>query len=180
MLKNNACKTVLSNNNPWQVFKSVLLFTALFFFCHVFTATGYTISITDSLKNDLKKITDPRIKLHKLLELAEKQIDLGEKEAIFTAETARSIAYSLKQDPERAQALTLQGIAWKIWGDNQKSILYLYEALEIYQRLNLKNKYAEVLMNIGETNRAAGNLSKSMELLNEALKRCFNTACFKN
>ncbi|MFZ4520433.1 MAG: ATP-binding protein [Bacteroidales bacterium] len=127
------------------------------------------MTITDSLKQELKKIADPKIKLLKLLELSEKQIDLGDKEAIFTTETARSLAYSLKQDPELAKALNLQGIAWKIWGDNQKSILYLYEALEIYQRLNMQNNYAGVLVNIGETNRAAGNLSKSMELLNEAL-----------
>ena len=115
------------------------------------------------------KETLPEKKLHQLLELSETQIAAGNKEAIHTTESAYKLADSLNLEVEKAKALNNKGIVWKIWGDNQKSILYLFEALGIYQKLDRQSDCAEVLMNIGETNRAAANLKKSLEYLNQSL-----------
>ena len=117
----------------------------------------------------INKETPPQKKLHLLLELSESQIEAGNKEAIKTTESAYQLADSLNLEVEKAKALNFKGMVWKIWGDNQKSILYLFEALVIYQKLDRQNDCAEVLMNIGETNRAAANLKKSLEYLNQSL-----------
>ncbi len=111
----------------------------------------------------------PPEKLEILIKLASEQIEAGNKQAIFTTDSALKLADSLHLEIEIARVLNLQGIAWKIWGDNQKSVLHLFRAQEIYKKLNRQADYAEVLMNLGETNRASGNLIKSMFYLNSAL-----------
>jgi len=123
----------------------------------------------DSLNIAMKKAHDPEARLHLLLMLSERQIDRYDKNGIHTAETAFDLADSLHLKIDKAKALNLKGIAWKIWGDNQKSMLYLYEALSIFREAGMQPEVAEVLMNIGETNRAAAFLKRSMEFLMQSL-----------
>ncbi|MEI6683100.1 MAG: tetratricopeptide repeat-containing sensor histidine kinase [Bacteroidota bacterium] len=108
-------------------------------------------------------------KLEFLIKLANKQIEAGDKQAIYTADSAGKLADSLHLENEKARVFNLQGVAWKIWGDNQKSVFYLFKAKEIFNGLNRQSEYAEVLMNLGETSRAAGSLIKSMSYLKSAL-----------
>ena len=116
-----------------------------------------------------KNLVPPHKTLEHLIKLANEQIEAGDKQAIHTTDSAAKLADSLHLEPEKARVLNLQGVAWKIWGDNQKSVFYLFKAQEIFKVLNRREEYAEVLMNLGETNRAAGNLTRSMGYLKSAL-----------
>ncbi len=140
-------------------------------FC-LLTLVGYSspVSKADKLKQEVVKASDTKDKLQFLLLLTDAQIEEGNKEAIISAERALTLANSLRLEVEKARALNYQGVAFKIWGDNSKSILCLFEALNIYDKLKRRTDYAEVLMNIGETNRAAANLEKAMTFLKTALR----------
>ncbi|MCX6252823.1 MAG: ATP-binding protein [Bacteroidetes bacterium] len=159
-------------NKAWLLYLLSILFKkvfVIFLFLLPFAADSVTNFKIDSLNQKLKRSLQPQDKLQILLELSRDQIETGNKEAIYTTEAAYKLADSLHLEIEKAKSLNLQGIAWKIWGDNQKSVLYLFEALGIYKKSDRQSDYAEVLMNIGETNRAAGNLQKSMDYLNTSL-----------
>jgi two-component sensor histidine kinase len=132
------------------------------------TVSLHTTGI-DSLKRELKSEIRPSVRLQLLLSLAQQQIESVDHESVYTSETAFHLADSMHLEFEQAKAQNLLGVAWKIWGDNEQSILCLFRALDIYKKLNRQNERAEVLMNIGETNRAAANLDKSMSYLNRAL-----------
>ena len=154
--------------------KKINIRIAVFIFLLAFTSCAHKSgSNSGNTKPEkpisMNKETPPQKKLRLLLELSENQIEAGNKEAIKTTEVAYQLADSLNLEVEKAKALNFKGMVWKIWGDNQKSILYLFEALGIYQKLDRQNDCAEVLMNIGETNRAAANLKKSLEYLNQSL-----------
>jgi len=138
--------------------------------CLVSPGTGSAMHVSiDSLKVELKTEINPQKRLYLLTSLADEQLQSGNKEALFTTDSAVKLAESLHFEIGLARALNLQGMAWKIWGDNQRSIVCLFRARSIYERLNMQNEYADVLANLGETNRAAGNLDKSMDFLNQAL-----------
>ena len=148
--------------------KKVLTLLLLLFIVQVGPCSAAPAGI-DSLRQELKKINSPRARLLLCLKLGTELVEAGDKSSIYMAESAFSLADSMKLEPEKAMALSLQGRVWKIWGDNQKSVLCLFKALEIYRKLNRQSSYAEVLMYIGETNRAAGNLKTSMSFLKKAL-----------
>ena len=127
---------------------------------------GYSLGPTPKVTN----LVSLHQRLEYLIHLAKEQIEAGDKQAIFTSYSAGRLADSLHLEIEKARVFNLQGVAWKIWGDNQKSVFYLFKAKEIFNGLNRQSEYAEVLMNLGETSRAAGNLVKSMDYLESALK----------
>lgn len=122
----------------------------------------------DSLKYLINKETVQSVKLDYLLKLAEYQIEYGSKEAVISAEEAFQLANSQNHKYKKANAYKLRGISWRIWGDNTKSVEYLFSSLKIFKELSLEKETAEVIRNIGETYRASANLAKSRLYLLEA------------
>ncbi len=85
------------------------------------------------------------------------------------AEQAINIADSLGLDEPKADAMHQSGIAWKVWGDQLKSIERLTEAMELFRALGLEEKLYSVKTDLGETYRAARSYDMAMDELNEAL-----------
>lgn len=145
------------------------LFTILLFFFIVKIAVSASTEI-DSLQNELQNANLPASRLPILIEIAEIQASEGRKEAVHTSEQIFNLADSLNLEPEKAKALYLEGVAWRIRGDNSKSSEFLMQSLELYQKQNKPLETAEVLRCIGETYRAASNLDNANTYLNLALQ----------
>lgn len=131
---------------------------------------GYSNNPADSLEYLLQTTIKPSQKLEILLKITESKHNAGDHHCLIYAEDAVTLADSLKNKEKIADANYLSGLAWKLCGDNSTSIVKLYNAIEIYKELNLLNKYASTLREIGETYRANGNYPSSMYYLTKALE----------
>jgi signal transduction histidine kinase len=110
---------------------------------------------------------DPHQKLSQLLSLAANESNAGK--AVEYAENAIFLADSLRMEEQKARALWLSGIAWKIWGDNLKSTERLMQAMELYSLMGIKGEAARVQRDLGETYRSARGFDFSENTLQKAL-----------
>jgi len=116
---------------------------------------------------DLAETGDPHQKLAQLLSLAANEPNA--KKAVEYAEDAIFLADSLRMEEQKASALWLSGVAWKMWGDNLKSTERLKQAMEIYLSMGMKREAARVQRDLGETYRSARGYDFSENTLQKAL-----------
>ncbi len=143
--------------------------TAIVFLMLLLTIPCVALCETDSLENLLQKKLGPRQRLDILINIAKAKHHEGDRHCLIYAEDALLLADSIKDVERIAEANHISGLAWKLYGDNSTAILKLYHAAENYKAQNEQHKYSIVLADIGETYRANGNHSISIEYLRSAL-----------
>jgi len=143
--------------------------TAIVFLMLLFSIPYFAMSDTDSLENLLQKKLGPRQRLDILINIAKAKHHEGDRHCLIYAEDALMLADSIKDVERIAEANHISGLSWKLCGDNSTAILKLYHAAENYKVQNMQQKYSIVLADIGETYRANGNHSISIEYLCSAL-----------
>jgi len=143
--------------------------TAIVFLMLLFSIPYFAMSDTDSLENLLQKKLGPRQRLGILINIAKAKHHEGDRHCLIYAEDALMLADSIKDVERIAEANHISGLSWKLCGDNSTAILKLYHAAENYKVQNMQQKYSIVLADIGETYRANGNHSISIEYLCSAL-----------
>jgi len=143
--------------------------TAIVFLMLLLTIPCVALCDTDSLENLLQKKLGPRQRLDILINIAKAKHHEGDRHCLIYAEDALMLADSIKDVERIAEANHISGLSWKLCGDNSTAILKLYHAAENYKVQNMQQKYSIVLADIGETYRANGNHSISIEYLRSAL-----------
>ena len=143
--------------------------TAIVFLMLLLTIPCVALCDTDSLENLLQKKLGPRQRLDILINIAKAKHHEGDRHCLIYAEDALMLADSIKDVERIAEANHISGLSWKLCGDNSTAILKLYHAAENYKVQNMQQKYSIVLADIGETYRANGNHSISIEYLCSAL-----------
>lgn len=143
--------------------------TAIVFLMLLFSIPYFAMSDTDSIENLLQKKLEPRQRLDILINIAKAKHHEGDRHCLIYAEDALMLADSIKDVERIAEANHISGLSWKLCGDNSTAILKLYHAAENYKVQNMQQKYSIVLADIGETYRANGNHSISIEYLCSAL-----------
>ncbi len=103
-----------------------------------------------------------------LLELCE--IEENSSVAVSFAEKAIHLTDSLGLKDEYARANHLSGIAWRKWGDYNKSADRFNSALDYYEKRSMKREVSILKKDIGETLRASNNYRLAFSYLNSDLE----------
>jgi signal transduction histidine kinase len=129
--------------------------------------------IKDSLVNLYNSEQNSKKRALYLLELCE--IEENSSAAVSLAEKAIRFTDSLGLRDENAKANHLSGIAWKKWGDYNKSADRLNTALDYYEKRLMRREVSILKNDIGETLRASNNYNLAFSFLNSALEYFIST-----
>ena len=124
--------------------------------------------LKDSLLHQYNSEQNSKKRAQYLLELCE--IEENSSAAVSLAEKAIRFTDSLGLRDENAKANHLSGIAWKKWGDYNKSAARLNTALDYYEKRSMKRDISILKNDIGETLRASNNYNLAFSFLNSALE----------
>lgn len=131
-------------------------------------AKGSKERLKDSLVNLYNTEKNNKKRALYLLELCE--IEENSSVAVSFAEKAIHLTDSLGLKEENARANHLSGIAWKKWGDYNKSADRLNSVLDYYEKRSMKREVSILKNDIGETLRASNNYNLAFSYLNSALE----------
>lgn len=137
-----------------------------------FMACNYAFSQIDykldSLNSVINSIPDKQIRIDKIFEILDKNLDVAISLAL--GERVYALADSVNNQKAQAMALERIGMAYNSYGDHLKASEKLNDAMAMYQSLQDQDGVHKVKRSLGETYRAARNYDVAMDYLNQSLE----------